>query len=74
VTFDSPKSPNPNLNNTEGFPRSSSRTSISSLSGLTAKDEEGSINMEYLRNVIIKFLESKSTRVKKKKEKRSHTY
>lgn len=63
----SPKAPSPNSNSlaghSDGFPRSSSRTSVSSLSGNSAKEEE-EINMEYLRNVIIKFLESKTTRVK----------
>lgn len=39
----------------------SSRASMSSVSGNSVKEEE-EINLEYLRNVIIKFLESKSTR------------
>lgn len=34
---------------------------MSSVSGNSVKEEE-EINLEYLRNVIIKFLESKSTR------------
>lgn len=40
--------------------RSSSVTSLSSSSGKAPEEEE--INLEYLRNVIIKFLESRSTR------------
>jgi hypothetical protein len=36
-------------------------SSVSSASGNSVKEEE-EINLEYLRNVIIKFLESKSTR------------
>lgn len=34
--------------------------SVSSIRSLKAEEEE--INLEYLRNVIVKFLESKSTR------------
>lgn len=69
-----PKSPQPShatadsRSRTSDLPKNSqSQTSLarspsaSSFSGNSVKEEE-EINMEYLRNVIIKFLESKSTR------------
>jgi hypothetical protein len=51
------KSPTPNSESPKELPRSAS---VASISGSVKEEDE--INLEYLRNVIIKFLESKSTR------------
>lgn len=60
-----PKSPQPSNDNRSRASESQTNLvrspSASSFSGHSIKEEE-EINMEYLRNVIIKFLESKSTR------------
>lgn len=67
------KSPTPSdhpQSSPKGYPKTGSfgtqselirSSSVSSVSGSSIKEEE-EVNLEYLRNVIIKFLESKSTR------------
>jgi hypothetical protein len=56
-----PKSPQPAAADNRSQTNLVRSPSASSFSGNSVKEEE-EINMEYLRNVVFKFLESKSTR------------